>query len=176
MTPRSPSPAPRRAATPTARRHGGRRNTHRLAMLGALAAVSFVAGLVVGWRHEPSGQRLGREWGRAWERGDPGAMHALLTPAARRAWPPLRFARAYRRAATTATLAALSADRPRVRGETATISVRARTRLFGTVRGDLTLPLRDGSDGPRVAWRPDLVFPGLRRGERLTRRMRMPPR
>jgi peptidoglycan glycosyltransferase len=45
------------------------------------------------------------------------------------------------------------------------------------VHADVTLPLVDGPDGsPRVAWQPNLLFPGLRRGERLTRTTRLPPR
>src|SRR5215204_4634076 len=43
--------------------------------------------------------------------------------------------------------------------------------------GRLALAVEDGDDGtPAIAWRPEQVFPGLRAGERLTRKTTMPPR
>jgi cell division protein FtsI/penicillin-binding protein 2 len=46
------------------------------------------------------------------------------------------------------------------------------TRAFGTVGGEVTLPvLEDG-----LGWTPESAFPGLRPGERLSRRTQVPPR
>jgi cell division protein FtsI/penicillin-binding protein 2 len=146
-------------------------------MLGGVALLSLLAGMVTGARHEPAERKLAVEWGRDWERQDYRAMHALLTPTAQRSWPLGRFRAVYRSAAATATLTRLAADRPRTRKGLTYIPVTANTRIFGTVAGDVALPLADGPDGdPRVAWRPDLAFPGLRRGERLSRNTRMPAR
>ena len=45
------------------------------------------------------------------------------------------------------------------------VPVAVETRIFGRVAGELLVPV----SGERVDWRPELVFPGLREGERLTR-------
>jgi peptidoglycan glycosyltransferase len=146
-------------------------------MLGGVAACAFLVGLIVGARHEPSERRLATRWEQAWQRGDYGAMHAMLAPSSQARWPVVRFARAYREAAAAATLAGLDLGKPKVSGDSVRFPASARTRIFGTVGADVTLPLVDGPDGsPAVAWRPDLLFPGLRRGERLTRVTRMPAR
>jgi peptidoglycan glycosyltransferase len=171
-----PSAPPRRSPSrrPPARRSAG---TRRLAVLGGVAALAFLVGLVVGARHEPSERRLATSWERAWQRGDYVAMHAMLAPSAQARWPVARFSRAYRRAASTATLAGLEVGKPKVSGDAATFPATARTRIFGSVDGDVRLPLVNGADGsPRVDWQPDLLFPGLRQGERLTRVTRMPAR
>src|SRR5207244_142914 len=47
-----------------------------------------------------------------------------------------------------------------------------RTRLFGTLTGRLELPMA----GSRVKWSPELVFPGLQRGQILNRRSDPPRR
>jgi cell division protein FtsI/penicillin-binding protein 2 len=52
------------------------------------------------------------------------------------------------------------------------VPMSVRTRVFGVVRGRLLVPVEDG----RVAWRPNLVFPGLAEGERLARRSLPPER
>jgi peptidoglycan glycosyltransferase len=143
-----------------------------------LAAGAFAGGLVAGGSHEPSERRLANRFAAAWERGDYAAMHAMLTPAARRETSLRRFSRAYRRAAATATLTELRAGRPReARDDAIAVPVAAGTRVFGHVAADVTLPLGKDEDGqPAVAWAPHLVFPALRTGEQLDRRTRMPPR
>jgi cell division protein FtsI/penicillin-binding protein 2 len=51
-----------------------------------------------------------------------------------------------------------------------------RTRIFGTLSGEVALPVVELEDGAAVDWRPYLVHPGMRRGESLTRHTTMPPR
>ena len=51
-----------------------------------------------------------------------------------------------------------------------------RTRIFGTLSGEVELPVVEQEDGAAVDWRSYLVHPGLRRGETLTRSTTMPPR
>src|SRR5215212_7393981 len=108
--PRSPirrpsaSDAARRAlALETASSERRRRLTHRLApaMLG-LAIVAFLLGLIVGSGQSES-ERVGRDFAAAWQRGNYGAMHDMLTPAAKAQITPEEFATAYRDAAATAT-------------------------------------------------------------------------
>jgi cell division protein FtsI/penicillin-binding protein 2 len=157
-------------------RHPRRDNLRRLGALGGVAGIALVAGMVVGGRHEPAGRTLAVEWTQAWEQGDYGAMYAMLTPEAGSRTPLRRFVAAYRDAAALATLAGLRTGRPRLDGDTAVLAADASTRIFGHVRADVVLPIGEGNGEPRVAWRPDLVFPGLRPGERLTRETTLPPR
>jgi peptidoglycan glycosyltransferase len=159
---------------PTPRR---RTNLHRLGALGGIAAAAFVVGLITGSRHVPTERRLAVAWGQAWERGDYGAMHAMLTPRAASATPLKAFVAAYREAAAITTLVGLRTGAPRLDGDQAILPADAATRIFGHVRADVALPLGEDDDGnPRVAWNPALTFPGLRAGEKLTRETTLPPR
>ena len=175
MTVSPPLPSVGAAPRPRRRRRG---NLRRLAPIVLLAAGALAGGLIAGGRHEPSDRRLANRFVTAWERGDYAEMYGMLTPAAREEIPLRRFARAYRRAATTATLAGLEAARAgEARDGTVTVPVAARTRVFGNLDGAVVLPVAEGADGePAVAWEPHLVFPGLRTGEKLGRTTRMPPR
>jgi cell division protein FtsI/penicillin-binding protein 2 len=132
----------------------------------ALALVALVMGIVVGSRPSDN-ERAARQFTEAWERGDYGAMHALLTPAAQKRTPRAVFERSYRQAAAAATTAQIRAGDG---GERVPVTVV--TRAFGTIERELELPMTDG----RVDWRPHLVFPGMPEGATLTRRTAMPPR
>jgi penicillin-binding protein A len=150
-----------------------RRITHRaLPALGGLATVSLLAGAIVGSNtHSPS-ERVARDFVHAWERGDLRRMHELLSASSRERYPIEHFRRAYRRAAATATLTILEAGDPEgLNDSEATVPVVLETRVFGSLRGNLRLPV----SGERVEWTPRLVFPELREGERLTR-LSLPPR
>ena len=89
-----------------------------------------------------------------------------------------RFARAYERAASIATLSAIRAGGPEsLDGDRVALDVTATTRIFGPVKGRVELAVRERADGePGIDWRPEHVFPGLRKGEKLTRDTRMPAR
>jgi cell division protein FtsI/penicillin-binding protein 2 len=146
-------------------------------VLGGVAAAAFLGGLVSGARHEPPARRLAVNWAEAWQRADYGAMHAMLTPAARAATTLAAFAAAYRTAATTATLSSLETGKPRVHGDAVLLPTTAHTRIFGDVDGDVELPIGEDENGERrIDWRPELAFPGLRPAERLTRDTTLPPR
>jgi cell division protein FtsI/penicillin-binding protein 2 len=59
----------------------------------------------------------------------------------------------------------------------AQIATVVRTRTFGELRAVTSLRLGDDGHGnPRVAWAPELVFPGLAPGEELDRDTELPPR
>jgi cell division protein FtsI/penicillin-binding protein 2 len=116
---------------------------------------------------------MGRSFANAWERGDLRAMHRLLSPSARRRYPLARFRGAYRQAARTATVARFEVGDVEETGDGAvTLPVVMDTRIFGSLRGDVSLPV----SGERVDWEPLLVFPELRPGERLRRTSVPPPR
>jgi hypothetical protein len=149
-----------------------RRLTHRaLPAVGGLAALALAAGALVGSLAASADERAARDFTRAWQRGDERAMYALLSDSARSAYPFERFRRAYRRAADTATLVAVTAGEPEgARGDSVVVPMTVRTRVFGPLRGELLVPV----DDERVEWQPRLVFPELREGERL-RRDSVPP-
>jgi peptidoglycan glycosyltransferase len=151
-----------------------RRLTHRtLPALGGLAAVSLVAGAMVGSRTESTSERVAGDFAEAWERGDMRGMHGLLSEASSSRFPMARFRRAYRRAAATATLTAVEAgDTQGVDDDEVTVPIVVNTRVFGRLRGELRVPV----SGERVEWEPRLLFPELRAGERLTRNSAPPVR
>lgn len=162
-------------ASPGARRAERRRRRRRALPLVAAAVVAFAGGAALG--AGGGAPPLAERYLAAWARGDLAAMHTLLTPAAREAWPLQRFTQVHERDADTATLVAVAAAGPvrEADGEQA-IRVEARTRTFGTLLLDLRLPVGDGPDGVRVAWEPHLTFPGVRSGEALSRDTTLPPR
>jgi penicillin-binding protein A len=161
--------------TPGQRPSGGRpparrrSRASRLAPLAIIAAAAFGVGAVVGLNHESAGATVARQWAKAWERGDYSAMHALLSDGARRRASLKRFVRTYRDASETATVSKVRTGKPREDGDAYDLPVRLQTRIFGRISGRVRLPMTDDADGAGVDWRAQLVFPGLRPGERLQR-------
>jgi cell division protein FtsI/penicillin-binding protein 2 len=151
-----------------------RRLTHRaLPALAALAFLSAGAGMVVGAGQTSVEQRTAREFARAWARQDYRAMYAKLDAASRRAYSFAEFRNAYRDAIATATIDTINADDPGRRHDgLVTVPIRLHTRVFGRIRADLELPVH----GTEVTWGPVLAYPGLHRGEALSRRSRPPRR
>jgi transpeptidase family protein/penicillin-binding protein len=146
-------------------------DARRLTPLLLLAALAALAGLVAGARHQPSERRMAARYAAAWQRGDWAGMHALLSSPAAARVSAGALRRTYAAAAAT-----LSLERVRVGAATGggdrpvRLPVRLDTRLWGTLAGRLTVPVAPQADGePGVDWRPNLVFPGLRRGEQLSR-------
>jgi cell division protein FtsI/penicillin-binding protein 2 len=146
-----------------------------LAIALAVAAVVVVAFLMLSGGQPPEQQRA-RSFVSAWQRGDYRAMHDLLTDRQRRGRPLTKFIAAYRTSAATATATSLRAGEVgKARDGVVSVPMTVHTRAFGDVRGTLRLPF-SGGDDPRVKWSANLVFPGLARGERLRRDMRLPRR
>jgi penicillin-binding protein A len=151
-----------------------RRLTHRaLPALGGLAMLAAGAGVVVGAQTQSGSERTAGEFAEAWERRDYDAMYELLDDPSRRAHTRREFQAAYRRDAATATAIGIEAGAPKgERDGSVLVPVAVRTRVFGTVRADLRLPVHD----EQVTWGPLLAFPGLRRGEALARHSQPPER
>lgn len=146
-----------------------RRILTRVVPLAAVALIAFAVGVSLGaGPNAPGAQRFFDSW----ESGDFAAMHEELTPSAQDAYPLAEFEQAYAKAATTATIAAVETGEVSEDGDFATAPVDFDTHVFGTLSGEVALPLDDGA----VAWTPNLVYPGLAENERLTRRTRAPPR
>jgi penicillin-binding protein A len=145
-----------------------RRLTHRaVPALAGLALVAAAAGMAVGAGISSAAERTARSFTEAWARQDYRAMYGMLDDASRRAYSPREFRRAYRDAAATATVRRVAAGDPGGEHDgTVAVPMVLHTRVFGRMSSELRLPV----NGERVTWGPLLAFPGLRRGEGLTRR------
>lgn len=149
-----------------------RRLTHRaLPFFGALALAALVVGVVAGGGRSQA-ERIAADFAAAWQRGDYGAMHALLDADVRRRVPAGALADAYRDVAATATATAVRPGEPDGDGDTVGLPVSVDTRAFGTVAGRVELAISAGA----VDWRPHMAFPGLSPGAALSRDMRAPRR
>ena len=140
--------------------------------LVALAVAALGVGLLVGGLGASGTEQAARKFASAWERGDYEAMHKLIAPADRDRASLQAFQAAYERAARTATATRIDTGEVRGDGDLARVPVVVETRAFGTVRGDVTLRVKD----ERIEWERAHAFPGLRSGDRLTRRTEAPPR
>jgi len=153
-----------------------RRRVPPRAVLGAAALLILLAAGVAAVRARSDERAVAARFVRAWEYGDWEAMHAELTPADRRRVPLPAFRRLYARAAATASARALTAGPAEELGDgRVRVPVTVQTNLFGTVREAVTLEVRSGDEGG-IAWNRTLLFPGLRRGEELSARTRLPAR
>jgi cell division protein FtsI/penicillin-binding protein 2 len=113
----------------------------------------------------------------AWSKGDFAAMHAELSPADQRAMPVRRFTASFREAATTATATAFRhGEVGGAENDVVSVPMTVTTRIFGTLRAPLRLTFAGDEDDKRVAWSPNIVFPGLEIGERLERSTQLPRR
>ncbi len=146
-----------------------RRLLTRVVPLIVVSVVAFAIGIAVGAGPDaPAAARFLT----AWEAGDYEAMYSEITPGAQDEVTLEEFTRAYEDARTTATIATLAAGEVRDQGDAARSQINFETHIFGSLGGELALPIEDGL----IAWKPELVYPGLADGERLTRRTRAPPR
>ncbi len=172
-------PVPSRDGSP-----GRSRRASPLRALMALAAVAFAVGAVVGAAHSGSSSApaLASRFVAEWARGDYAAMYGEITPASRRTVSSVEFASAYGEAqmlATASGVRVMGAPRAAA-GGVEVVAVEIHSRLFGTLRESFRLPIvatgGEGATGLRVVWSRSLAFPGLRAGERLSRRTNLPPR
>ena len=158
--------SPRRRAL---QRHG--------APLALAAFVAFGGGAVLGAQHTPAEQDAAEQYVQAWEDRDYAAMHALLSQTSQKNVRLEDFVAAHERAAATSTGIAVIAGEPgEPRDDTVAVPLRVRTKMFGLVRRTLVLPFTEEDGEARIAWDEHLTFPGVRRGEELTRETRLPPR
>lgn len=140
------------------------RLVRRSAPLVVLAFIAFVAGVVTGCPGSPNKDAAER-YTEAWSKGDYSAMHAELSTVSRSAVPLERFIARYGESEALATLESLTFEDAEGDEEEARVPVSAQTRAFGTM--ELPLNFTFGEDG--IAWRSDLLFPGLEPEEELTR-------
>ncbi|MES1193164.1 MAG: NTF2-like N-terminal transpeptidase domain-containing protein, partial [Solirubrobacterales bacterium] len=139
--------------------------------------MALAIGLVCASTGGPSERDAVQRFAHAWDRRDWAAMHKEVTSGAQDRYRPAAFAQRYVDAAATATISSLKTGRPRETGDGHwQLPVVLRTRAFGTIRGHVALEVVKDGDAPRIAWTPQLVFPGLGAGEQLQRTTQMPER
>ena len=151
-----------------------RRLVTRAFPIALLGLAAFVAGLV--WGSRPADLRDAEQFAAAWQSQDYKAMYAQISDASARRYPLKEFKSDYDRAAMAATVQSVETGEVSESdsgGRTgALVPVTLRTNAFRVISHELVLPL----DGGKVDWAPELVFPGLRSGERLVRHTSVPRR
>ena len=119
-----------------------------------------------------AGETAGARFIGLWEQGKYADMWAMLTPEAQQAISSSDFAAAYQGAARVATSKGLISGRTVEKDGVVTTPVQVDTVVWGPIRGDVAFEVED----KRIAWRPEMVFPGLAKGETLSRDTEAPPR
>lgn len=139
--------------------------------LVAIAFVAFVFGAIQGCPGSPN-RDLAEEYAEAWSEHDYSTMHSLLSTKSREAIPLERFQKRYEQSEGMATLRSLDPDEAEGDETNAEVPVTAETLAFGTIEQPLDFTF--GSDG--IAFQNNLLFPGLKLDQELTRTTRLPPR
>ncbi len=120
-----------------------------------------------------------RAYAAAWSDQAWATMHSQLSEQSRRDTPLLEFARRNREALATATAVrgGVRTGEPESEGDGRwRIPVSVRTRVFGAVRGSVTVRVDTTAADARIVWARHLAFPGVREDERLSRETTMPER
>lgn len=145
--------------------------------LVAIAGIAFGAGVLVATGPVRAEQALVSSYVRAWRDGNFTRMYHLLDARAQARISEAAFAADYQDQAITATLLSITPGRvSRPHGGVITVPMVVDTRIFGTLRETLSVPFTGSGSGAHVSFDSSLLFPGLRRGERLSRRVSLPPR
>src|SRR3954470_16266489 len=120
-----------------------RRLTHRtLPVLGGRGLAALVAGVVVGAGAQSAGEQAAGRYATAWERGDYADMYRQLSSGSKSRISEPELASAHRSAAATATATGVKVDSPGGESDGAVrLPVTVRTRIFGTLRGSVRLPV-----------------------------------
>ena len=142
-----------------------------------LAAAAFAAGAVLATGPGAAEHRLATRYVTAWEHDHVSTMYTLLDAGSRARVSERRFAAELSSTAATATASAMRARQVgSPHGATIPVTMDVQTRLWGRLRETLELPLRGTGSSARVRLTGSMLFPGLRPGERLTRRTRLATR
>ena len=161
----------------------GRRRRRRLPVMPFAVLVLLLAagGAVAYVLHQRSQQHAelrntAVRYAAAWAKRDPAGMYRELDADARSKYSARRFAADYRTADSEATVKKVTVSRiGQERNGQVRMAVAVQTKLFGTLRGRMSLPVTRTGDRVGVRWRPYLRLPGLRPGERVRRTIRAVP-
>lgn len=144
----------------------------RVLPLVLLAGGAFAFGIIAATAPGRAERKLVTNYVRAWAHRDYGRMYAMLDSASRARLSQAQFTSAYEEAAGTATLQSIVIGHVGNRsGDVIPVRVRVLTRLFGLLPEVLDVPLSGSGSGAAVHFDRALVFPGLHRGEQLTRQV-----
>jgi cell division protein FtsI/penicillin-binding protein 2 len=145
--------------------------------IAAVVVVAAALAAIVVTSSGPDLRQLATGYVRAWTRGEYPLMYSLLDPGSQAVVSKAAFVRGYRSAAATATVTSLTVVRVgSAAHDVVPVRMRVATRLFGTLRETLEVPVDTNGSAPRVRYDPMLMFPGLRAGERLVRHVHLGPR
>jgi penicillin-binding protein A len=141
-----------------------------------LALVAFVVGAAIGAPGSPE-KAAAERFAEAWHAKNFPAMYAELNDSSKEAVSAKQFAVDYREAQLVATERGIfvdsAGDARSEDGETVVpVPTRIKTVAFGNVSEEIDLPWSEGG----IDWAPYLVFPGLRRGEKLEAETELAPR
>ena len=163
-----------------------RRRRRRRVPVGPIVAVVALLALAAGGyayvrkqdeADDPS-REVAQRFADAWAGGDLDTMWRLTTARTHQQQPFSGFKQSYRqstRAVTAMRVRIGNAGEPK--DGRVPVPVVVRTRVFGTLRGTIAFPVERTGETARVAWSPELRLPGLRRDERVQRRvLRQPSR
>jgi len=146
-------------------------------LLGALVVGLIAALLLSGSGGPTASQRLAESFVTAWTQGDYAQMYADVDDATHTKYSITAFADYYRHDLATATATGARVGRAESPHDgTVTVPVAVETSLFGTLQTSFVLPITGTGDTQRIVWRRSLGFPGVLRGESLTRQTTVPPR
>ncbi len=160
-------------------RERSRRRWRGLSRLAALVAVSAAAIIVAETlsRGVEPGKALAERFASAWNHHDWPALYRDVDAQTRATVPYPEFAGDYARAYATATVTgARMLPGVRLVGGSEVVALRIRTRVFGTLRLQYTLPLTGNGSDTRIIWHQNLAFPGLYPGETIHRSTLAPQR
>jgi hypothetical protein len=135
--------------------------------LALVALVAFVVGVSTGSSGSPE-KEAAQRFAKAWEAKNFKAMYGELNEASRARVSRREFEEAYRDAQEVATTRSIDAGsvgdaEDGSGGKVVPVEVAVGTVAFGEVEGEVKIAYADGG----IEWSPDLVFPGLEKGEEL---------
>jgi cell division protein FtsI/penicillin-binding protein 2 len=144
-----------------------RRLLTRTLPLAVVALVAFIVGVTAGSGGSPE-KEAAQRFVKAWESKNFKAMYGELNEASRARVGRREFEEAYRDAQEVATAREVDAGsvgdaEDGSNGKVVPVEVTVGTVAFGEVEGEAEIAYADGG----IEWNPDLVFPGLEKGEEL---------
>ncbi|HEY3728366.1 MAG TPA: penicillin-binding transpeptidase domain-containing protein [Solirubrobacteraceae bacterium] len=142
-----------------------------------LAAAAFAAGAVLATGPGRAERQLVTRYVTSWQHRDYAQMYSMLDSASRSATSESRFTALVHDDEALATVTSLRAQHVGGAADNSIpVQMVVTTRLWGTLRETLQVPFTGSGSGAKVHLTGSLLFPGLRRGERLGRKIKLPPR
>jgi peptidoglycan glycosyltransferase len=145
--------------------------------LAVIAVAAFVVGAIVASSPGRAERRVVMDYARDWARGDYRGMYAMLDSDSRAHTSQRKFTGEYADAADTSTLTKLAiVNVGSRRGNMIPVQMLATTRLFGVLHETLEVPVVGSGSTVSVRFSRELLFPGMRPGDRLHRDVDLGPR